>query len=102
MTILFSGKLICQYCKKRMRGKLARKKRIYVCSSWSNYGKDACIQNKVEQDLLVECLSLRYGKILSKEDVELLVEKIIVTEEEIRIKLYEGDDIILNEKFGSF
>ena len=102
MTILFKGKIICQYCKKRMRGKLARKKRIYVCSTWSNYGKDACIQNKVEQDLLLELLQLRYNKLLSKEDIEEKIECVNVKEEEIRIMLYEGDDIVLNEKFGSF
>jgi len=102
MTILFSGKVFCGYCKKKHRAKKFRKHQSYICSGYSNYGRGYCKQNRVSQFLLLELLSHRHKHELSKEDIDSLVEKIIVTEEEIRIKFYDEDDIVLNQKFGSF
>lgn len=102
MTVLFSGKLICDYCNKKMRGKLARKKRIYVCSTWSNFGKNACRQNKVEQDLLLELLQLRYGKVLTQEEVNEKVKEARINEDKVEIIVNDGDTILLTDTHGSF
>lgn len=49
----FSGLIICLECGKRFRGKLERSKRIYICSGYSNYGKDFCERNQIEEADLI-------------------------------------------------
>ncbi len=50
---LFSSKIKCNRCGKNYKGKMYNGKKVYICSGYSNYGKDFCISGKVdEEDLL--------------------------------------------------
>lgn len=100
--ILFSKLIKCDYCGKNHKAKLARKKRIYVCSTWSNYGKEHCKQNKVEQDLLMELLELRYNEILTKEEIIEKIDKISISENKVEINVNDGEPIVLTNTLGSF
>lgn len=51
---LFSGLIKCGRCGKNYKGKKYRKNKVYICSGYSNYGKEFCsISGKVNEDDLL-------------------------------------------------
>lgn len=51
---LFSKKLICGYCNWRMRARMDRYKKIYICSKY-NYNR-SCVRNKIHEETLINFL----------------------------------------------
>lgn len=97
---LFSGKIICKDCKKKHKGKVARKRRVYICST-----KDrglGCSRNMVTTDQLMDLLELRFKRLLTKEEIDLLVDYILVSENSIEIFLYDDKPIKLLENYAQF
>lgn len=50
----FSGKIKCLDCGKNYRGVMERKVPSYVCSGFTNYGKDFCKRFKIKESHLLE------------------------------------------------
>lgn len=54
LTYVFSKMIICPTCKRRFKGKIENGKRIYIDSTWSNYGKDKCTRKRIDENELIE------------------------------------------------
>lgn len=78
MEVLFSKKIICKNCGRKFKGKKERKKRVYICSGYDNYG--ACTRIPIKEELLVELLKRRYSEQFntSKENIQNVVKSIEV------------------------
>ncbi|MET3505652.1 zinc ribbon domain-containing protein [Halalkalibacter oceani] len=98
---LFSRKIKCTDCGKYHKSKKARKKQIYVCSTYDREGKDACNRNKVDEEFLLEMLNMRY-KNLSTEEIIGKVVEVEINSMEIRIKVIDGEDLIARDKLLQF
>lgn len=57
---------------------MERKNRVYVCSSYDNYGE--CVRVVVSEDYLLKLLVRRYGEdfVTTKENIQSIVEGIVV------------------------
>lgn len=75
--VLFSRKIKCAHCGKNFKGKMERKRRVYVCGNYDNHGK--CQRNPLEQDMIVNLLKRRFGDDISNEFVKNIVHKIEFT-----------------------
>lgn len=98
----FRSKIRCLYCSKFHKRKKTGSKIGYICSTYDNQGADRCRRNKIDHNLLVELLSLRYGKILTDDEIIDKVKLVTVSEEKIVIEVLDGDDILLTSSHGSF
>lgn len=98
---LFSGFIICLDCRKKHKAKLARKKRIYICSTYDNKGKEYCNRNKVDETEILNLLQMRFK---GKEILEILpeIELIEVNQEKIIINLKSQEPIISTPTFIQF
>jgi hypothetical protein len=47
----FKGKVICGLCGWKMRGKLDRKKKIYICAKYNK--NNQCVRNKIDEDFII-------------------------------------------------
>lgn len=100
MTILFSRKIKCAHCGKNFKGKLQRKKRIYVCSQYDNFGK--CKREILSETFLVELLVRRYGDDfeITKDNIQNIVKEVIVEDKlTFTIKLKNDEPIIFGDNF---
>lgn len=100
MTVLFSRKIKCAHCGKNFKGKLQRKKRVYVCSQYDNFGK--CRREVLSENILVELLIRRYGDNfeITKSNIQNIVEEIIVEDKlTFTIKLKNDKPIIFGNNF---
>lgn len=103
IDVLFSRKIKCSYCGKNYKSKKERNKRVYVCSSYDNYGK--CKREVLHEDFLVELLVRRYGEEFktTKENVQKTVEKIEVVDKwTFTIYLNNDKPIIFGDNFVQF
>lgn len=102
-SVLFSRKIKCLHCGKNFKGKLQRGKRVYLCSTYDNYG--TCKRMVLKEDFLVELLQRRFGDDydISKENIQESVEKIEVKENYLfTIHLKEGIPIEFEENYIQF
>lgn len=101
--ILFSRKIKCAHCNKNFKAKKERGNRVYVCSTYDNYGK--CRREVMHQDELIYLLRKRYGEDfeITKENVQKTVEKIEV-EDKWTFTIYLKNDrpIIYGDDFVQF
>ena len=98
----FKKKVKCTYCNKFHKLKRERNNKVvYLCSTYSNYGKDKCRRNKVDLDLIIECLSLRYGSLPIEEYSE-KVEIVCVSEDKLEIIVKDGSPLLLTNTQGQF
>lgn len=51
---VFTGKVVCGLCGWKMRGKLDRKNKIYICAKYNKNG--CCERNKIFESSIVEAL----------------------------------------------
>jgi hypothetical protein len=49
---LFSGKLVCGFCGWKMRGRMDRKNKVYICSKYNKNGN--CKRNKIHETSIIE------------------------------------------------
>lgn len=101
--ILFSRKIKCKHCGKNFKAKKERGKRVYVCSSYDNYG--TCKREVIRQDDLIELLQRRYGETfeLTRSNIQNTVEEIIVEDKwTFEIKLKNDKPIIFGNNFIQF
>lgn len=101
--ILFSRKIKCAHCNKNFKAKKERGNRVYVCSTYDNYGK--CRREVIHQDELIYLLRKRYGEDfeITKENIESTVDEIIVKDKWVfEIKLKNDKPIIFGENFIQF
>lgn len=101
--ILFSRKIKCAHCNRNFKAKKERGNRVYVCSTYDNYGK--CRREVMHQDELIYLLRKRYGEDfeITKENVQNTVEKIEV-EDKWTFTIYLKNDrpIIYGDDFVQF
>jgi hypothetical protein len=57
----FSGLIKCANCGKNFKKKMERKREAYVCSGFSNYGKEFCTYNPVYEDDLLLTVSKHFA-----------------------------------------
>ena len=101
--VLFSGKIKCKHCGKNFKGKKERTRRVYVCSTYDNYGK--CKREVVHQSDLIELLLRRYGDDfeLTKSNIQNTVEEIVVEDSwTFKINLKNDKPIIFGDNFIQF
>jgi len=101
MTILFKGKIICGYCKKKHVHKNERGRIKYICSHY-NRKSGNCVRNLISQDQIMELMELKFRRLLSKEEIDSVVDYIEVTEDKIQINFYEEKEVILSNTYGQF
>lgn len=65
MEYEFSGKLTCEYCGWKMRGKMERKKFSYICAKYNK--NNQCLRNLIKQDEIIKQL----------EDLQISSDKIV-------------------------
>lgn len=53
----FSGMIKCQNCNKNFKKKFERKKACYICSGFSNYGKEFCPRFQLEETDLLDTVT---------------------------------------------
>lgn len=51
---LFTGKITCPYCGRKYTRTTCRGKSAWTCSTYRNFGKDACPSKKIPEDVLLE------------------------------------------------
>lgn len=103
MSVLFSRKIKCAHCGKNFKGKLERGNRIYVCSSYDNFGK--CKRIAIHEKFLLSLLTRRYRDdfVPTKENVQSIVEGIEVESKNIfTIYLKNDEPIIFGENVIQF
>lgn len=83
---LFSRKIKCAHCGSNFKSKKERKRRVYICSKYDNYGKEYCQRNVIDENLIVELLEKRYDEIENEEYVNLTLEEKVDKVEEIYVK----------------
>lgn len=100
MSVLFSRKIKCNHCGKNYKGKKERKRRVYICSSYDNFGK--CKREVLTEEFLVDLLIRRYGEDfeMSKENIQNTVESICVEDKlTFTINLKNDKPIIFGDNF---
>ncbi|RXZ78229.1 hypothetical protein EBB07_29685 [Paenibacillaceae bacterium] len=63
----FSKRIKCLDCGKNYKGMKERKRSAYICSGFSNYGKEFCKRFKMLEDDLLELVYHHYDTTLIKE-----------------------------------
>lgn len=101
-TNLFKKKIVCGYCGKFHIGKNERGKLKFVCSKYNKNSKE-CQRNMVTNEQLLELLDMRFKRLLTQEEINLLINYINVTDNKIEIILNNNQEpIILSETFAQF
>lgn len=97
MAYLFSRKIKCGYCSKNHRGKTEKNKKVYICSTYSNRGKDYCKRNQIDEDELIYII-VKHLKIqkIDINKIEKYVDIIEIEEGSIKIKYVDDTESILN------
>ena len=98
--ILFSGKVVCKDCLKKHKSKKERGRRKYVCSTYDH--SKGCNRNMVSQNQLLELLEMRYKRLLTKKEIDQIVDYILVSENNIEILLHNEKPIKLLENYAQF
>jgi len=62
----FSKKIKCLDCGKNYKGMKQRKRIVWTCAGYSNYGKEFCSRFKIDQDKLLELVYNHYDLTLVK------------------------------------
>lgn len=97
---LFSGKIVCAKCGKKYKAKLARGKRIYVCSTYDNKGE--CERNKLDEEDVMNLIELRFGYVLDEEEVNHHIIKVDSYEDKTIVYVKNQKPIILTNSFAQF
>lgn len=100
---IFRKKIKCVYCGKNHRGKTEKRKKVYICSTYSNKGMSYCKRNQVEEEeliyIIVKHLSLQKISIENRKDIREYVDIIEVEEGKIQILYIDGTgSLISNNK----
>jgi len=75
----YRGLIYCMRCGQKYKAQQRRKKIVYICSGYSNYGKNYCSRGQIDEEDLDFVIERNGGE----------VEKIEVYDEEIKI-LYKN------------
>ncbi len=78
----YRGIVYCMRCGKKYKPQQRRKKKVYICSGYSNYGKNFCKRGQIDEEDLDFVIERNGGD----------VERIEVYEEEIKI-IYKNKEI---------
>ncbi|OPH61699.1 hypothetical protein BC351_00205 [Paenibacillus ferrarius] len=83
MLELNKGTVKCLSCGKNYRSKMERKKQVFVCGGFANYGKDFCTYNPLQADELILTISKHFAVLGRRIEGEIkdLVDRIEVTPE---------------------
>lgn len=92
---LFSKKIKCLKCEKNFKAKMQHGKRIYVDSSYDNYGQ--CERNQITEHYLLILIEGRFDKKLTQEEIRECVERVEVNGEELFIYLKDQHPIEIRE-----
>lgn len=98
LTHLFSGLIKCNNCGKNYKFKLQRKKPVYICSGFSNYGKQFCENFTIEEAEIIDVIKrhlLLQNKKVTKQLNE-YVEKIEVMGKGYKIFYKDGTYSLVN------
>ena len=98
---IFKGKIKCNNCGKNYKFKMIRKRAGYVCSGFSNYGKEFCSSYfLLEEDIIdtVNRHAFLHNKDINTEEVAQYVKNIEVEGEGYKINYTDGEQSLVNVK----
>jgi uncharacterized Zn finger protein len=98
LSYLFSGLIKCKNCGKNYRYKLQRKKSTYICSGFSNYGKQFCKNLPIDEEEIINVIK-RHFLFQNKKLIKPLneyVDKIEVMGEGYKIFYKDGTYSLVN------
>lgn len=98
MTHQFRGLIKCLNCGKNYKTKTERKKPVYICSGFSNYGKEFCDYFPLEEEDLVYTVT-KHLSIHNKRVESSLSEHVLAIEVKGRgykVKYKDGKESIIN------
>jgi hypothetical protein len=98
MTHQFRGLIKCLNCGKNYKTKSERKKSVYVCSGFANYGKDFCSYFPLQEEDLTYTVS-KHLSLQNKSAVSSLSEYVLVIEVKgigYRILYKDGTESLIN------
>lgn len=98
--IIFSRKIKCSNCGKNFKAKKERGRRVYVDSSYDNYGK--CKRNVFSQDYFTALVRHRYGGISDAEIRERVKLVEIRDKDHFTIHFKDDSPIIFGENYIHF
>ena len=96
----FKGLIKCMKCGKNYRGNRERKKKVYICSGYANYGLSYCERHQIEEEELLDTIRrhLFAGDIdyshYTEKDLANTVKSIEANGEEVTIFYKDGNKSI--------
>jgi hypothetical protein len=67
----FKGLIKCANCGKNFKKRLERKRLMYCCGGWANYGKEFCFYNPISHDELLETIAKHFALLGKRIDGEI-------------------------------
>lgn len=98
MTNVFKGLIKCLNCGKNYKFKMLRKKPCYICSGFSNYGKEFCTSYFVEEEEIIHTIT-RHMEIKGEKIVKPIqeyVKRIEVIGEGYKVIYKNGEESLIN------
>lgn len=96
---MFSKLITCKHCGRNFKAKIENKKRIYVCSSYDNYGKNSCERNAIEENFLKGLVQRRFQREMTDEEIRDVIEYIEVENSLLlEIHLKDQESIMLGRQ----
>jgi hypothetical protein len=94
----FKGLVKCLNCNKNFKRKLERKKPVFVCSGYANYGKQFCAYNPISEEELILTISKHFAVLGRRIEGEIrdVVEKIEVKQSGYTIYYKDGSKSIVD------
>ena len=83
-------------CGKKYKPQQRRKKKAYICSGYSNYGKDFCSRGQIDEEDLDFVIERNGGEV---EKIEVYNEKIKIIYKNKKISIIEPERILIDKVF---
>ena len=104
LSHLFRGLIKCLNCGKNYKTKIERKKPIYICSGFANYGKNFCSYNPITEEDLVYTIT-KHLELKNRKITKSLNEYVKVIEVKgngYRVIYKDGDESKINWNDGEY